>query len=46
LCIRIAVHTGDTAPPVNSHFATAWGTDAASDWGGWAAAQCLASALA
>ena len=46
LCIRIAVHTGDMAPPVNSHFATAWGTDAASDWGGWAAAQCLASALA
>jgi hypothetical protein len=43
LCIRIAVHAGDTAPPVNSHYATAWGTDAASDWGGWAVAQWLAS---
>jgi hypothetical protein len=41
LCIRAAVHLGDTPPPLNGHHAGAWGTDVASDWGGWAVAQQL-----
>ena len=44
LCIRAAIHIGDTPPPVNSQYAGAWGSEAASDWGGWAAAQRLAAA--
>jgi hypothetical protein len=42
LCIRAAVHIGDTPPPLNGHHAGAWGTDAPCDWGGWAVAQRLA----
>jgi hypothetical protein len=41
LCIRIAAHTGYTAPPVNSEHASAWASDAEADWGGWVAAQRL-----
>lgn len=44
LCIRAAAHIGDTPPPVNSQHTTAWESDAACDWGGWAAAQRLATA--
>lgn len=43
LCIRAAVHIGDTPPPLNSHHAGAWGTDAPCDWGAWAVAQLLAA---
>lgn len=42
LCIRAAVHIGDTPPPLNGHHAGAWGGDAPCDWGGWAVAQRLA----
>lgn len=41
LSIRVAAHIGYTAPPVNSKHASAWATDAESDWGGWVAAQRL-----
>lgn len=41
LCIRAAIHIGDTAPPLNSHHASAWASDASSDWGAWAVAQLL-----
>lgn len=43
LCIRAAVHIGDTAPPLNSHYAGAWGSTHPNDWGGWAVAQLLAA---
>jgi hypothetical protein len=43
LCIRTAIHIGDTPPPLNSQYAGAWGSYAASDWGGWAVAQRLAA---
>lgn len=43
LCIRAAVHIGDTPPPLNGHHAGAWGVDAPCDWGGWAVAQRLAT---
>jgi len=46
LCIRAAAHIGDTPPPVNSQHTTAWESDAACDWGGWAAAQRLTTAKA
>jgi len=42
LCIRAAIHIGDTPPPVNSQFAGAWGNYEPEDWGGWAVAQRLA----
>lgn len=41
LCIRAAAYLGDCAPPLNSHFATAWNNYKAYEWGGWAAAQQL-----
>lgn len=41
LCIRAAIHIGDTPPPLNSQFARAWGSYEPSDWGGWAVAQRL-----
>jgi len=41
LCIRAAIHIGDTPTPLNSQHARAWGTYAPWDWGGWAAAQIL-----
>lgn len=43
LCIRAAVHIGDTPPPLNSQHANAWASDAPCDWGGWAVAQRLAT---
>jgi hypothetical protein len=43
LCIRTAIHIGDTPPPLNSQYAGAWGSYAAYDWGGWAVAQRLAN---
>lgn len=43
LCIRAAVHIGDTPPPLNGHHAGAWASDAPCDWGGWAVAQILAT---
>ncbi len=43
LCIRAAIHIGDTPPPLNSQYAGAWGSYAASDWGGWAVAQRLSN---
>jgi hypothetical protein len=33
LCIRAAVHIGDSPPPLNSQHATAWASDAPCDWG-------------
>lgn len=42
LCIRAAVHIGDTPPPLNGRHAGAWGTNHPRDWGGWAVAQLLA----
>lgn len=42
-CIRIAAHIGETAPPVNSKHASAWATDAESDWIGWVVAQRLSN---
>jgi hypothetical protein len=41
ICIRAAVHIGDTPPPLNSHHAGAWGSSHPNDWAGWAAAQIL-----
>jgi hypothetical protein len=41
LCIRVAIHVGDTPPPLNGHHAGAWGTNRPCDWGGWAIAQLL-----
>jgi hypothetical protein len=41
ICIRAAVHIGDTPPPLNSHHAGAWGSRHPNDWAGWAAAQIL-----
>lgn len=41
ICIRTAVHIGDTPPPLNSHHAGAWGSSHPNDWAGWAAAQIL-----
>jgi len=41
LCIRAAIHIGDTPPPLNSHHAGAWGSSHPNDWGGWAVAQLL-----
>jgi hypothetical protein len=41
LCIRAAIHVGDTPPPLNGHHAGAWGTNRPCDWGGWAIAQLL-----
>jgi hypothetical protein len=41
ICIRAAVHIGDTPPPINSHHAGAWGSSHPNDWAGWSAAQIL-----
>lgn len=43
ICIRAAAHMSDTPPPVNSKHTTAWDSDAANDWGGWAVAKRLDS---
>lgn len=43
LCIRAAIHIGDAPPPLNSHHAGAWGSSHPNDWGGWAAAQLIAT---
>lgn len=44
--VRIALHIGDVAPPVNSHYAGAWDSDAPRDWAGYAVALRLCEAEA
>ncbi|MFG2058529.1 hypothetical protein ACGFI9_31345 [Micromonospora sp. NPDC048930] len=41
LCVRMALHIGDIAPPVNSQYAGVWNSNDAWDWGGWAVAARL-----
>lgn len=43
LSVRIAMHLGDVAPPVNSQYAGWWNSDTPQDWGGWAVAAALAA---